>query len=49
MDPEAQVREVLLKDKFLTQSAPDTYKKLSLWLKKKVIGSTNTTSHVCTL
>jgi hypothetical protein len=23
MDPESQVREVLLKDKFLTQSAPD--------------------------
>jgi hypothetical protein len=29
------VREVLFKDKFLTQSAPDIHKKLSLWLKRK--------------
>jgi hypothetical protein len=29
-DPESQVGEVLLKDKFLTQSAPDTHKKLKV-------------------
>jgi hypothetical protein len=34
MDPESQVREVLLKDKFLIVS-PDICKKLSLWLKEK--------------
>jgi hypothetical protein len=28
VDPESQVGEVLLKDKFLTQSAPDTCRKL---------------------
>jgi hypothetical protein len=28
VDPESQVREVLLKDKFLTQSAPDIHRKL---------------------
>jgi hypothetical protein len=28
VDPESQVRQVLLKDKFLTQSAPDIHKKL---------------------
>jgi hypothetical protein len=27
-DPESQVQEVLLKDKFLTQSAPDIHRKL---------------------
>jgi hypothetical protein len=36
VDPESQVREVLLKYKFLTQSAPDIHKKLkSLWLMGK--------------
>jgi hypothetical protein len=30
VDPESQVREVLLKDKFLTQSAPDIHKKLKV-------------------
>jgi hypothetical protein len=34
-DKESQVGEVLLKDKFLTQSAPDIRRKLSLWLKEK--------------
>jgi hypothetical protein len=33
VDSESQVREVLLKDKFL--SAPDICKKLRLWLKAK--------------
>jgi hypothetical protein len=28
VDPESQVGEVLLKDKFLTQSAPDIHRKL---------------------
>jgi hypothetical protein len=36
VDPESQVREVLLKDKFLTQSAPDVCKKVSQWLKGKM-------------
>jgi hypothetical protein len=36
VDTEAQVGEVLLKDKFLTQSAPDIHRTLqSLWLKEK--------------
>jgi hypothetical protein len=37
VDPESQVGEVLLKGKFLTQSAPNIYRKLSksLWLKGK--------------
>jgi hypothetical protein len=36
VDPESQVGEVLLKDKFLTQSAPDTIENpKSLWLKRK--------------
>jgi hypothetical protein len=36
VDPESQVGEVLLKDKFLTQSAPDIHRKpKSLWLKGK--------------
>jgi hypothetical protein len=49
VDPESQVGEVFLKDKFLTQSAPDICKKLkSLWLKgKKVIEPSNIGSHVC--
>jgi hypothetical protein len=33
VDSESQVREVLLKDKFLT--VPDICKKLRLWLKEK--------------
>jgi hypothetical protein len=47
VDPESQVREVLLKDKFLTQSAPDICKKLKIcgW-KEKVIEPSNTASHV---
>jgi hypothetical protein len=39
------VREVLLKDKFLT--VPDIHKKLRLWLKGKAIEPSNTASHVC--
>jgi hypothetical protein len=36
VDPESQVGEVLLKGKFLTQSAPGICRKLqSLWLKVK--------------
>jgi hypothetical protein len=31
VDPESQVREILLKDKFLTQSAPDIHKKLKVY------------------
>jgi hypothetical protein len=38
------MREVLLKDKFLT--VPDICKKLRLWLKGKIEPS-NTSSHVC--
>jgi hypothetical protein len=35
VDTEAQVGEVLLKDKFLTQSTPDIHRTLqSLWLKE---------------
>jgi hypothetical protein len=30
VDPEPQLREVLLKDKFLTKSAPDIHKKLKV-------------------
>jgi hypothetical protein len=30
VDSESQVREVLLKDKFLTRSAPDIHKKLKV-------------------
>jgi hypothetical protein len=34
LDPESDVGEVLLKDKFLTQSAPDIHRKLQKsWLK----------------
>jgi hypothetical protein len=48
VDPESQVGEVLLKDKFLTQSAPDIHRKLqkSVAEGEKVIGPTNATSHV---
>jgi hypothetical protein len=36
VDPESQEGEVLLKDKFLTQSAPDIHENSkSLWLKEK--------------
>jgi hypothetical protein len=35
VDPESQLGEFLLKDKFLAQSAPDIHRKLSLWLKEK--------------
>jgi hypothetical protein len=35
VDPESQVGEVLLKDKFLTQSVPDIHRSKSLWLKEK--------------
>jgi hypothetical protein len=51
VDPESQVGEVLLKDKFLTQSAPDIHRKLqkSVAEGKKITGPTNTASHVCIL
>jgi hypothetical protein len=50
-DSESQVGEVLLKDKFLTQSAPDIHKisKSVADGKKKIIGPPNTASHVCIL
>jgi hypothetical protein len=35
VDPESQAGEVLLKDKFLIQSAPDICRKLQMWLKGK--------------
>jgi hypothetical protein len=42
------VREILLKDKFLTQSAPDIHKKLKVYgWRRKVIKPSNTASHVC--
>jgi hypothetical protein len=51
VDPESQVGEVLLKDKFLTQSAQISIENSkSLWLKgKKIIGQINAASHVCIL
>jgi hypothetical protein len=51
VDPESQVGEVLLKEKFLTHSAPDIHRKLqkSVAEEKKIIGPTNATSHVCIL
>jgi hypothetical protein len=36
-DPESQMREGLLKNKFLTQSAPDIHKQLSLSDGKKLL------------
>jgi hypothetical protein len=49
MDPESQMGKVLPKDKFLTQSAPDIHRKLQKSVAKgeKIIGPTNTTTHVC--
>jgi hypothetical protein len=48
VDPESQVREVLLKDKFLTQSAPDICKKTqSVAERKKVIEPSNTDMYSC--
>jgi hypothetical protein len=51
VDSETQVGEVLLKDKFLTQSAPDIHRKLqkSVAEGEKITGPTNATSHVCIL
>jgi hypothetical protein len=48
VDPELQVREVLLEDKFLIQSVPDIRKKFKVcgW-RRKVIESSNTASHFC--
>jgi hypothetical protein len=46
VDSESQVREVLLKDKFLTVS-PNIHKILRLWLQGKAIEPSNTASHVC--
>jgi hypothetical protein len=44
------VGEVLLKHKFLTQSAPDICKKLKVcgW-RRKIVWPTNIASHVCKL
>jgi hypothetical protein len=49
VDPESQKGKVLLKDKFLTQSAPDICRKLkkSVAEGEKIIGSINATSYVC--
>jgi hypothetical protein len=50
VDPESQVGEVPLKDKFLTQSAPDICRKLQKSVAEgEVIGPTNATNHVCML
>jgi hypothetical protein len=50
VDSESQVGEVLFKDKFLTQSAPDTCRNSkSVAEGEKIIGPTNASSHVCIL
>jgi hypothetical protein len=51
VDPESQMGEVLLKDKFLTQSAPHIHRKLqkSVAERKKITGPTDAASHVCIL
>jgi hypothetical protein len=50
VDPESQEREVLLKDKFLTQSVSDIHRKLQKSVAEgKSHWTTNATSHVCIL
>jgi hypothetical protein len=48
VDPESQVGEVLLKDKFLTQSATDICRRLQKSM-GKINGQTNAISHACIL
>jgi hypothetical protein len=49
VDPESQVGEVLLKDKFLTQSASDNHRKLQKFVAEGEKPSINAASHVCVL